>query len=127
MKSKDDVKFRKGELVSLLPYKKDPWRMENFVDGWRSMTSQELADWDEYNRQNPQTDDGEPRIRPRMTIDHLPEGRLVVIVKARCRANIDWYTISHLSQVVDTTNGNTYYIRRRSLKKLVNDESATGQ
>ena len=122
--AKDALRIHKGELVVLTSEHTNSAR--GGVECHRRTTQKEDEDWIEYVRQSPMDDAGEPRVRSSnpYTADHLPDGTHAIVLKARCTAQMGWYTYSHLVQIMVPSNGNTYYVHRKYVTKAVKDENS---
>lgn len=125
--AKDTLKIHKGELVVLIPNHNR--RSDRMVPCWRRTNEQEDNAWDQYVRQFPLDDAGEPRVRSSnpYTTDYLPEGAPAIVVRARCTAIIGWNSYGKLVQVIVPSNGNTYYVQRKYVAKAVSGENPVHQ
>lgn len=127
MQDNAKVTFRKGELA-VLDSNGSP-RNDMTVPCWRRTNKHEDDAWDQYVRQFPLDDAGEPRIRSSNphTTDYLEDGTPVIIIKARCTATIGWQHYGKLVQVIVPSSGNTYYVQRKYVAKAVSCENSVRQ
>lgn len=127
--TKDTLKIAKGELI-LLSYNnqdnnhKNSYKWE--IAGWRQTTLKEDEAWTKYVNESPLDDAGEPRVRPSIshTTDYLPNDTSAIVIKARCTAYIGWNRVGKLVQIMVPSNGNTYYVLRRHVKKMSDNENS---
>lgn len=126
--AKDTLKIHKGELV-ILTEPEAGRAHTGSVGCWRRTNKQEDDAWHDYVKHSPLDDAGEPQIRSSnpYSTDFLPNGTPVIVIKARCTANIGWHHYGKLVQVLVPSNGNTYYVQRRYVAKAVSNENPVHQ